>query len=213
MALELVGARMIQPVFGNSVDLWAAVISTFIGALSIGYVIGGQIADRMRTNLAVGVVLALAAVGYLILPLYALPFCQWLPPSVQEARWGALVAACALFLPVSICTGAVSPLLVRLAWVSADRTGRTVGVMYAVGSLGNVAGILVTDYWLLTTWTVGQIVVIMGVALAITGCVHMLWQLRVHGVHASNGAIEPGTSAAPPAPTSTEAATAVAVQP
>ena len=54
MALEIMGGRVLQPVFGSSIDVWAAVISVFILSLSIGYVIGGRIADHAKTNAPLG---------------------------------------------------------------------------------------------------------------------------------------------------------------
>ena len=40
MALELMAGRILQPAFGASIDVWAAIISVFILALSIGSLIG-----------------------------------------------------------------------------------------------------------------------------------------------------------------------------
>ena len=49
MALEMLGGRYVQNFFGSSIDVWAAIISVFILSLSIGYVIGGRIADQAKT--------------------------------------------------------------------------------------------------------------------------------------------------------------------
>ena len=50
MALELLGARYLQPVFGSSIDLWAAVISVFIFSLAAGYAIGGWLGRGFCAN-------------------------------------------------------------------------------------------------------------------------------------------------------------------
>ena len=46
MGLEMVAARVLAPFLGNSIYVWGAVISVVMIALSLGYALGGQIADR-----------------------------------------------------------------------------------------------------------------------------------------------------------------------
>jgi predicted membrane-bound spermidine synthase len=46
MGLELVAARVLAPALGNSIYVWGSVISTVMVALSLGYWLGGQVADR-----------------------------------------------------------------------------------------------------------------------------------------------------------------------
>ena len=48
MVLELLGARMLAPYFGNSTYVWGSVIGMFMVALAIGYSLGGKLADRKR---------------------------------------------------------------------------------------------------------------------------------------------------------------------
>src|SRR3989337_1028226 len=46
MGLEIVGSRVLAPYFGSSVYVWGSLISIFLAALSVGYYVGGQVADR-----------------------------------------------------------------------------------------------------------------------------------------------------------------------
>jgi predicted membrane-bound spermidine synthase len=46
MALEIVGSRMLAPYFGNSIFVWGSLISVVLAALSLGYWLGGIMADR-----------------------------------------------------------------------------------------------------------------------------------------------------------------------
>ncbi len=178
MALEILGGRMLQPVFGSSIDVWAAIISVFILSLSIGYVLGGRLADRARTNLALGWMILLAGVFFCLLPIYALKFSDALGESIQYARWGVLVGALVLFLPPSLLLGSVSPMLVKLVFVDATRVGRTTGTLYAIGSFGNVLGILVTDYIFLQHFPLNQTVLVMGVLLCALGLVHIFLRVQ-----------------------------------
>lgn len=173
MALEILGGRLLQPAFGSSVDTWAAIISVFILSLSIGYVLGGRIADHARTNLALGWVILASGVGYALLPVYGLAATEGLHEAIQGARWGVLVGALALFLVPSLLLGCVSPMLVKLVFTSADRVGRTTGTLYAVGSFGNVLGVLVANYLLLPFLDLNSTLLGMAAILAALGVAHL----------------------------------------
>ena len=173
MALELMAGRILQPAFGASIDVWAAVISTFILALSIGAIIGGQLADRSATPSTLGWIIVASALFYLLLPTYAHPVIDLFGPVIQAARWGALLAALALFLPPACLLGCVYPILVQRAVASPGRVGRIAGTLLAVGCVGNVLGVLVSDYVLLLQFTVNANVWGMGLVLGMTGVAHL----------------------------------------
>lgn len=174
MSLEILGPRYLSPRFGSSVDVWAAVISVFILSLSIGYWLGGRIADRARTNAVLGWIILAAAAFFLLLPVYTHGLIEAMGHDVHTARWGSLIAGIILYLPPSLLLGCVSPILVKLAFLGADQVGRTTGTLYAISACGNVAGILVTDYIFLEAFHLNHSTLGMGIVLAITGLLHVL---------------------------------------
>jgi MFS family permease len=181
MALELLGGRILSPTYGSSIHVWAAVISVFILSLSIGYWLGGRLADRAQSNRVLAWVIIIAAAFYLILPTYMTPMREAFG-SFAPGNGGMLLLAIVLFLPPSLLLGCVSPLLVRLVFVDAERVGRTTGTLYAIGSCGNVLGILVADYVLIKYFDIWQNMLGMGVVLSITGLAHLFVPVRVIGV-------------------------------
>ncbi|HXW00195.1 MAG TPA: spermine synthase, partial [Anaerolineae bacterium] len=46
LGVELSASRLIDPFFGNSLVIWAAIIGLMLLYLTAGYVIGGRWADR-----------------------------------------------------------------------------------------------------------------------------------------------------------------------
>ena len=42
MAIELLGGRLLAPYFGSSIYVWGAIITVFMLALSLGYLLGGR---------------------------------------------------------------------------------------------------------------------------------------------------------------------------
>src|SRR5688500_20248990 len=47
MALEILGSRLLAPVFGNSLFVWGALIGVILAAMSSGYAFGGWVSDRL----------------------------------------------------------------------------------------------------------------------------------------------------------------------
>lgn len=178
MALEILASRLVQPVFGSSVDVWAAIISVFILSLSIGYVIGGRLADRTRTNLALGWMVLISGMFFVLMTIYGLRFNEALPESIQTARYGSLLSSMVLFLPPSLLLGCVSPMLVKLVFVSAERVGRTTGTLYAVGSIGNVFGILVANYIFLPLFPLNPTFIALGAVLMALGLIHLFIRME-----------------------------------
>ncbi len=178
MALEILGARVLYPSFGSSIDVWAAIITVFILSLSIGYVIGGRVADRSTDNRPLAWIVLGSGVLYLTLPIYALTVAEAMGDAMGQMRFGVLVAGLVLFLLPSLLLGMISPVLVKLVFVSAERVGRTTGTLYAVGSVGNVFGILVTDYILLEHVRINANLLWMGVVLCITGLLHLAFRMQ-----------------------------------
>jgi len=181
MALQILGARLLQPVFGTSIDVWAAIITTFILSLSIGYVIGGRIADHARSNVPLGWIILAAGICYCLTPIFALPFMEALGDGLKQGRFGVLVAALGLFVLPLLLLGAVSPILVKLVFVDANRVGRTTGTLYAVGSFGNVIGILISNYVLLEKADLNHSIWAMGVVLGVLGLAHILKRMQAQG--------------------------------
>ena len=47
MVIEILGTRIIGPVFGIGLFVWSALLTVTLGALAVGYYAGGILADRV----------------------------------------------------------------------------------------------------------------------------------------------------------------------
>jgi hypothetical protein len=170
MSLEMVGARVLDYSFTGGLPAWGALIGTFIGALSLGYWLGGLAADRWPTRLAVaGIISAAGILATLLVPLTE-PVGDWIR-QMQIARpehemWlKPLVASAVLYgLPVALL-GAVSPYCVKLASRDLERLGRRVGGFYAISSVGSIFGTFFTAFYLIATVRMSHIVLAEGLLL------------------------------------------------
>ncbi len=118
---------------------------------------------------------------FCLTPVYGMPLMIGLGEDIHTARWGVLVAALLLFLIPSLLLGMVSPILVKLVFTGADKVGSTTGTLYAIGSVGNVLGILVSDYVLLAYFKINSTILVMGGVLCVLGILHLVSKIHATG--------------------------------
>lgn len=71
MAYELAGSRILSPVVGSSTYVWTSIIGVIIAALSVGYFLGGWLADTRKLRLDIVLILIGSAVGILTTLLFS----------------------------------------------------------------------------------------------------------------------------------------------
>jgi spermidine synthase len=144
LGAEIAAARLMAPFFGASTVVWANVIGVVLVALSTGYWLGGRFADRHphRRGLCTLVLVAALAVG--LIPFVADPFLDISVDALDEVRAGAflgsLVAVSLLVAPPVVLLGAASPYAIRLAVERVEEAGAVAGRIYAISTVGSLAG-------------------------------------------------------------------------
>ena len=74
LGAEIAAARLLAPYFGASTIIWANTIATVLVALSVGYAIGGRLADRRPDIRGLCAVVLCASVLLALVPFVADPF-------------------------------------------------------------------------------------------------------------------------------------------
>jgi spermidine synthase len=162
MVIELLGTRLIAPFYGASLYVWSSLISVTMIALSVGYFVGGQWADRAkRTGLSL--IVALAAVLTLMIPWLTRPVLLATDP--LGLRGGAFVSSLVLFMPSLTLLGMVGPFAIKLSTSRLDGVGSSSGSIYAVSTLGSVIGTLVLGFFLFPWLGSREILIGLGVSL------------------------------------------------
>ena len=165
MALEMVGSRILAPTFGNTVFVWGSLIGVFLGALSLGYLVGGWLADRTPSFFVLGMIIAGAGVIILVVPLYAPACCRWVDGLKPGRSINPLFASVLLFFVPSVLLGMVSPFSVRLQARTVATVGNVAGRLYALSTLGSIAGTLIATFWMIPSFGTPVLAKALGVAL------------------------------------------------
>jgi spermidine synthase len=165
LALEIVGSRVVAPYFGSSIFVWGSLISTFLAGLTIGYYVGGFLADRRPRLLAMAVLILIAGVLVVILPVVAPPVNRAIASVDFGPRLNPLLATLGLFFLPSVFMGTVSPYAIKLAASSLATIGNTAGLIYAISTAGSIVGALLTAFYLIQMIGVRSILYSLGITL------------------------------------------------
>jgi predicted membrane-bound spermidine synthase len=172
MVLEILGTRLIGPVFGVSLFVWTALISVTLAALAVGYYVGGIVVDRRPERRVLGWVVLSAGFLIALSTLARFPIlhvAQNLGP-----RLGPLMSAWLLFGPPLLALGMVSPIVVRLGTHELRSAGHRVGGFYAISTVGSLVATTATAFILIPafetdTILLGTAALLIAVAAIILG--------------------------------------------
>src|SRR5262245_19149484 len=149
MSFEMLGSRYLNPYFGSGIYTWAALISTVLAALTLGYFLGGWLADRTASVVVLGATVITASLYFLALPTFSDALLELVLADIDDVRAGSLVASLAILLfPVTLL-GMYSPFAIRLMLHSAERSGTVSGAVYGVSTAGSIVGTLGTTFVLI----------------------------------------------------------------
>ena len=165
MILELVAGRIVAPYVGVSLYTWTSVIGVVLAGISLGNYLGGWLADRYASLRLLGTIFVLG--GLSSLGILAVDALGRLTPGDWPIVIEILVLTAALFFVPSLILGAISPIVAKLAVRDLNKTGMTVGKIYAAGSVGSIVGTFATGF-VLISW-VGTHAIVWGVALVLLG--------------------------------------------
>jgi spermidine synthase len=173
MSFEMLGSRYLNPYFGSGIYTWAALISTVLTALTLGYFLGGWLADRTASAAILGTTVLVASLYFLALPNFSDALLEFLLADIDDVRTGSLVASLAILLfPVTLL-GMYSPFAIRLMLRNAARSGTVSGTVYGVSTAGSIVGTLGTTFLLIPLIGTKAITYSLGTAGLVCGIVLM----------------------------------------
>ncbi len=169
MGLEIVGSRVLAPVFGTSIFVWGALITTFLASLAAGYALGGKVADRRPEAALLGQILLGAGFALWLVLARPAPLLQLCAAAAVPERFRALLAALLLFALPSVLMGMVSPFATRLAAREVGTIGKTAGTLAAVSTAGSIVGTFVMSFFLIPAFPIEPILFGLGALLVLSG--------------------------------------------
>jgi spermidine synthase len=177
LGAEISAARLLAPYFGASTIIWANTIATVLVALSVGYALGGRLADRRPDLRGLCAVVLLAAVLLAAVPFAADPFLRLSVKALGALSVGGFLGSLAAVLvlvavPV-LLLGTVAPYANRLALGSVAEAGTVTGGLYAISTAGSLVGTFLAALLLIPLIGTHRTFGVFAVALAVVAAAGM----------------------------------------
>lgn len=185
MALEILGSRLLAPVFGNSLFVWGALIGVILAAMSSGYATGGWLADRRSSGTVLAWLLLGSGAWTFLLAGVGQPVMLKVSAWIEDPRWGPCFAAGILLAPPAFGLSGVLPALLRLSIADLGHLGQHTGAMIAVSTVGSLVGTWGTAFYLLTWLGSVMLIAALGGVQIMLG---LLWWWRTVAVRSGAAA-------------------------
>jgi spermidine synthase len=155
LAVELSASRLLAPYFGTSLFVWSNLIGLILLYLTIGYYLGGRLADRYPRPEVLYALTIIAAFLISVIPFFSKPILVWSQSAFATYSvgvfYGSLVSVILLFAVPMILLGCVSPFAIRLRIERLGKSGRTAGQLYAISTAGSILGTFLPVLFLIPT--------------------------------------------------------------
>jgi predicted membrane-bound spermidine synthase len=162
LVLQMIAGRLLSPLIGVSLATWTAVIGMFLAGISLGNGFGGRLADRSPRPVWLNGALALG--GLATLAMLGVVFAPGADRLFRLLPFGLRIVALTFLtcFPPSFALSLLTPLAIKLSLPDVGRAGRVTGLIYALGTLGSLAGAFLTSLVLISYFYLNTI--ILGVA-------------------------------------------------
>ncbi|RJR31335.1 spermidine synthase, partial [Candidatus Parcubacteria bacterium] len=165
MILELIGSRILAPYLGTSIFVWTSLIGLILAALSIGYYLGGRFSVKNPNFGFLSLMLISAALLTVIINVIKEPIIK--NAMTFGIRSGSILSTLSLFFLPSIALGMISPYAIRLKIKNIDTSGSAAGKLYAISTVGSIAGTFAAGFWLIPNFGSTNIIIGLGLGLLV----------------------------------------------
>lgn len=172
MIAELVGAKMLAPLYGSSLYVWGSVIGITLISLTSGYYIGGLLSySAWRRKLIYWGLLA-AALMIATMPWLA----EKLVLSMEnlDVISAILLSTSLYLLPPLVLLGATSPLIIAAISTDLSDAGKAAGTVYAISTVGGILATFLSGFYLIPEFGLTSTALAAGTALSVIPLILLL---------------------------------------
>jgi predicted membrane-bound spermidine synthase len=173
LIIEVGAMRLLAPYYGSSLTVVSSVLSVILLALSLGYYIGGRLADRYPLPTLLATIIGTAGIllqGLLYITLVSLPT---LAPQLGQSAGPLALAFLTFFIP-GLLLGIDSPFVSKLLASNTNDEGRVVGTVFFWSTIGSILGSFLAGFYLIPTYGLTPTLTYTALVLILWSCVLIL---------------------------------------
>ena len=144
LAVEMSASRLLGNVYGSSNLVWACIIGLILIYLTLGYWLGGKLADKHPDYKTFYSLLMWGSFSIGLVPMVSRPLLRLSANAFDELQLpllvGAFITVLVLFIIPVTLIGMVSPFALKLTLKDASQAGKISGRLSAISTLGSFIG-------------------------------------------------------------------------
>lgn len=167
MMLELVAARVLSPYVGSSNLIWTTIIGVMLISMSIGYYLGGKIADKKPDMNILSFLILLGAFFTSLIPIFETVLVKTMSQVTDNLVFVAIVTSTLIFGIPSFIVATVSPFAVKLrdSEKNHESVGKTSGRVSSLSTIGSIVGTFLAGFVLIPNLGVRTIILVTTIIL------------------------------------------------
>lgn len=175
MGIEMATSRLMTPYFGSSLYTWTSLIGAIMLCLSVGYSLGGYLADKYESKKLLYTLILGAGIYFSFMPFGAPYFLRsilsWITTHPLSIFFISFITTLLLLGIPFILVGIVTPYIIRLNAYQKERLGRTTGKIAAYATLGSIIGTFIPVFLAIPFYGTKRTILYFGLLLVATAMV------------------------------------------
>ena len=147
MAIELVAAMVLSPYVGSSNLIWTTIIGIMLIFMSLGYWVGGKIADKKHDLRDLSHFIFISAISTSIIPILEIVVVNTLAQSIGNLIIVAIISSIFVFGIPSFMLATASPIAVKLKNQEQQKVGSVSGKISSLSTIGSIFGTFLQDLY------------------------------------------------------------------
>ncbi len=170
LIIEITAIRILSPYFGNTIFTVSSVISVVLAALSLGYYVGGRLADKYPTEKLFFGIIAASGAMVIVLHLAGVFFLSHFGYKISIIN-GPIISSLLLFFLQSFLLGTLSPFAIKLQKIRIEEmgVGSVSGQIFFWSTCGSIVGSLAAGFYLIPNFGIDKIILGTGFLLIVLG--------------------------------------------
>ena len=175
LAYEVLWTRILVFFLGSTTYAFSTMLAAFLFGIAFGSFLFGWIADRVRSlvNLFGLVQIGIGLFAIVLMPAFGELY--GISSALQSVFGGGRIwafAACIIVMIIpTLLMGGCFPLVTRIYTRRVDRLGHSIGNVYAINTIGAIAGSFCAGFILIPLIGIRPSIILMGVLNTIIGCI------------------------------------------
>jgi spermidine synthase len=166
MIIEILGSRLLAPAYGSSITVWTSIIGVVLAFLSLGYHRGGILADKNPGIDVLAGIISKTALFTILIPIINVFFTSILSSPSDILIIGPVLSSLAVLAIPSYLFGLISPYAIKLSLKEMHSAGKVSGNLYAISTVGSIAGTFLTGFFLIPHFRITTIIYALAMLLA-----------------------------------------------